>query len=445
MPTRVNQAATAAAGAAGLALLFEALRRLGDLKLYVVETIALGLAAGILYLVALYALERTADRRAAFWLILAGAILFRLILFPLEPSLSDDVHRYRWEGRVQSAGWNPYSMRPDDPRLRSLRADPDAHAEKIPGRDIPSIYPPLAELVLAGAYRALPGTVLYKAPFLAADLLIVFLLAGWLRKTGGRNVQLAVYAWNPLVVVEFAASGHADALATAALLAASFAIIRGRSGVSTLLLAAGALVKVFPIVLLPLWLRRAGWPREARSWINLWAAAALAAACAWPFLSGWRQFLDSLKYYESRWQENNASLYTLVAWATGSRELAAGLGVGVVTGLALWAAFRFAPPDKDGASVFRAVYILIGTMLLLSPNAFSWYFTWIVPFLGLMPLRRGTLAWLLLTVLQFISYHVLVDYQASGTWRVQPFFLWLTYGPFFALLAWHGLKSQMNR
>src|SRR5229473_4538701 len=86
-------------------------------------------------------------------------------------------------------------------------------------------------------------------------------------------------------------------------------------------------------VLLPLWLRRTHW-RNA-----LWAAA-LAAACAWPYRSAWPQVLDSLAYYESHWRNNNASLYALLAWFSGSTDLAAGAGVGVVAGLAVWAAAR---------------------------------------------------------------------------------------------------------
>ncbi|MBI1738889.1 MAG: hypothetical protein HYR58_06550, partial [Acidobacteria bacterium] len=177
-----------------LGLLFEGLRRLGDLKLYVVETIAIGLAAGAIYLLALYFFEASDDAPAAFWLILLGALLFRLALFPLVPTLSDDIQRYRWEGRVQQAGFNPYSVRPDDPRLAPLR---DANWNAVPGRDIPTIYPPLSELLWRFGVRFLPGPVAFKLPSLLADLLVLGMLAGWVRYSGGRNITLAIYAWNP--------------------------------------------------------------------------------------------------------------------------------------------------------------------------------------------------------------------------------------------------------
>jgi hypothetical protein len=104
-----------------------------------------------------------------------------------------------------------------------------------------------------------------------------------------------------------------------------------------------------------------------------------------------------------------------------------------VAGLALWAAAR-------RLDAMRAAYLLFGAILMLAPNSFSWYFTWMVPLLVFFP----NPAWLLLTVLQFLSYHVLIDYQASGTWQFQPLFLWLTYGPFYACLLAGSLRARQG-
>jgi hypothetical protein len=281
---------------------------------------------------------------------------------------------------------------------------------------------------------------MFKLPSAAADLLILSLLAWWIRRTGGRSFQLAIYAWNPLVIVEFAASGHNDSLAILAVLAAVFVMSRGRWAVSTALLAAGALVKFFPAALFPLWLRRMQWPGSWRAWRAVLAGAAVAVVCAWPYRAAWPAVLGHLAYFASRWHHNNASLYALLSWLAGPAALqdpqvaippgtafhdfAAGLGLGVVAGIALWAAARQLDP-------LRAAYLIFGAALLLAPNAFPWYFTWMVPLLVFFPHP----AWLLLTVLQFLSYHVLIDYQAFGIWRFQPQMLWLTYGPFYAWLA----------
>jgi alpha-1,6-mannosyltransferase len=423
-----RQALLAALSLVVLGLLFESLRRLGDLRLYVVETIAIGLAAGVLYMLALYLFEISDDAPSAFWLILAGALLFRLLLFPLTPTLSNDIERYRWEGRVQQAGYNPYSFAPDDPRLATLR---QKNWKAIPGHDIPTIYPPLAELLWRWQFRFLPGPVAFKLPSLLADLLVVGMLAGWVRYSGGSNSSLAIYAWNPLVIMEFAASGHHDSLALVAVFAASLLIIRWRGTLSTLALAVGALFKLYPIVLFPLWLRRAGFPRSIWSWLNALAALVLAAVCAWPYRSGWQDLVQSVRQYEAGWRYNNASLYALLAWFSGSIPLAEGIGVGVVAGLVIWIAAR-------RIDSMRAAFLLFSAILMLSPNANSWYFTWLVPCLAFFP----NPAWLLLTVLQVLSYHVLIDYQASGLYAFHPFYLWLMYGPAYAWMIWRALRPQ---
>src|ERR1700679_1195871 len=77
---------------------FAAMARLGDLSLHIPEFVALALGAGILYFVALYALEHSGDNRAVLWIVLLGGLAFRLTLFPYPPSLSTDIHRYRWDG-----------------------------------------------------------------------------------------------------------------------------------------------------------------------------------------------------------------------------------------------------------------------------------------------------------------------------------------------------------
>ncbi len=448
----VRQTKIAACGAIVLGLLFVTLLGLRDLKTYVVEAIAIGLAAGLAYFIVLYLLERAPECPSTLWWILVGAIGFRLLLLPLPPSLSDDLHRYRWEGHLQQLGANPYLTRPSDPAFALLAEKFRARGEFIPGADIPAIYPPLAEQVFrlaAEAARAAPGAALiwFKLPALAGDLLLLILLTWWIRSTGGRSVQLAIYAWNPLVVVEFAASGHFDALAVAAVLAAIFVLSRGRQTLSAVLFVAGVLLKWFPATLLPLWLRRLGWPRSRRAWQAMAAAALLGMLCAWPYRAAWPEVLDVLAYFESRWHHNNASLYALLTWladpaalqdpqvaippGAAFHDLAAGLGIGVVAGIAMWAAAR-------KLDVLHAAYLLFGATLLFAPNAFPWYFTWMVPLLVFFPHP----AWLLLTVLQFLSYHVLIDYQAFGVWRFQPQMLWLVYGPFYAWLVAAGLRSH---
>jgi alpha-1,6-mannosyltransferase len=425
-----SQTAAAAAGALALEALFAFMARLGDLKVEIIEVIAVALAAGIVYVMALYVLEHSAKSRPAFWIVAAGALLFRLTLYSLTPSLSTDIQRYRWEGRVQSAGWNPYSIAPADPRLAYLR---DPGWAIMPGAEIPAVYPPLSELVFRLDARFLPGTIAFKLPFVLADLLVLAILAKWLQSYADGNYRLAIYAWNPLVIVEFAASGHNDSLAIAAMVAA-LAIMKKRPGASAVTLTAGSLAKLFPVTLFPLALRFTDWPRKLRGWLALGGAALISAACVWPYRSALAQFPEIFVRYQATWQNYNPSLYAVLLWFSGHADIAAGVGEGVVLGLAIWAAARKLDP-------LRAAFLILGAILMFAPNTYSWYFTWIVPLLCFFP----SPAWLLLTILQFLSYKVLIEYQINGIWHFDPYFQWLTYAPFYALLAGEVFLNRRRR
>jgi hypothetical protein len=413
------------AAAAALELIFLRMHSLYYLKNHAISFIELALLAGVAYLIALCGFTRIPATRSATILLIFLAIAFRVPLWTLEPTLSDDIHRYRWEGKVQAHGWNPYAIAPNDPRLSPLR---DRYYDVMPGREIPAIYPPVSELLFCAAWKLFPGPVAFKIPFELADVLVISLLAWIFRGEADRNFRLAVYAWNPLVVVEFAGSAHNDVLAVLGIVC-GLAMFKRWPVFSSVPVALATMAKVFPAVLLPVWIRRAGFPQKKAGW---WAAILVALVVALvlaPYGRGLHMFRANLTYYEATWRNYHASLYSLIDWLTGGHtRIPALVGVLSAWGLALWLSWKRADPA-------RAAYLLIGTILAFSPNGYSWYFTWIVPLLCFFP----NPAWLMLTVLQFLSYNVLIGYGILGVFIFSPFQQWLVYAPFYALLVAHWL------
>lgn len=141
--------------------------------------------------------------------VLLFAVAFRLVLVPTPPSLSDDLHRYVWDGRVQTYGINPYRYAPAADELRELRDEAWTHVNHP---EISTIYPPFAE----GFYFAMAAVGLrevgFKAVLCGLDVGVILLLMRLLRKRGAPTVLAIVYAWNPLVIVEVASSGHVEPL-----------------------------------------------------------------------------------------------------------------------------------------------------------------------------------------------------------------------------------------
>ena len=422
-------AALLAAGAL-LEALYLRMHSLYYLKNHAIAFMVLALAAGLVYLVALYGFERTRASRATFILLIFCALVFRATLWPMQPTLSDDLQRYRWDAKVQANGWNPYAVAPQDPRLAYLR---DHYYEIMPGRETPTIYPPATELVYRATWKLFPGPTAFKVPFAAADVLVLLLLAWMFREDKDRAFRLAVYAWNPLVIVEFAGSGHNDVLALLGIVG-GLALLKKRPALASAPIALAMMAKVFPAVLLPVWIRRAGWPEKRRGWRAAGLAAAVSLLVTLPYLHGLGALRADLVHYEANWKNYHASLYTAIDWLTGGGtqfpELAAAAAIG---GLALWLAWKRAEPA-------RAAYLLIGTSLAFWPNGYPWYFTWIVPLLCFFP----NPAWLLLTVLQFLSYNVLIGYGILGQFKFDPLMQWLVYAPFYGLLVGGWLLRRVR-
>jgi alpha-1,6-mannosyltransferase len=403
-----------------LEALYLRIHHLHYLKNQAISFMVLALCTGVIYLVSLYAFERTTASWTAYSLLILLAIVFRATLWPMEPTLSDDLQRYRWEGKVQAQGWNPYGIAPNDPRLVYLR---DKYYQIMPGRELPSIYPPATQLIFRLNWKLFPGPTAFKVPFAAADVFVLLILAWMFREQRDRLFRLAVYAWNPLVIVEFAASGHNDSLALLGIVA-GLALAKRHKILANVPIALAAMAKVFPALLLPVWIRRAGWPEKRSGWLAAGVAAATAVLVLMPYWNALGMFRATMTYYEATWRNYQASLYTVIDWATGGHTRIPAL-VGILSswGLAFWLAWRRAEPA-------RAAYLSIGTILAFGPNGYSWYFTWIVPLLCFFP----NPAWLLLTILQFLSYNVLIRYGILGEFTFDPTMQWLVYVPFYLLL-----------
>jgi hypothetical protein len=94
--------------------------------------------------------------------IVAIGLILRLTVWPLAPGLSDDLYRYRWEGKLQAAGGNPYESRPADTRWSSLR---DSSFPLVVGKDFKAVYGPLIEQIEVWTYRVVsrPSGLLVQA------------------------------------------------------------------------------------------------------------------------------------------------------------------------------------------------------------------------------------------------------------------------------------------
>ena len=372
---------------------------------------------GPLALVVVAALRGTLPRgRAALAIVLAAAAFSRLLLLPAAPVLSNDAYRTAWEGQVVLAGKDPWAHPPDHPALAGLA---DAHPElreRVGYWKLPAIYPPFAQLFAAAVGWISPGVTALKAALLLVEGVLIAALIALLRRRGFPPLLVAAYAWNPLPLTEIAGSGHGDVLAVALLLLALLALERGRTAGAAAFAALSGMTKFAGFVLIPFVLGAATGRR--RRLAALGAAGAVVVLTLLPFLTPdrmagglgarFQEFGFSLWHYARHWRFNDSlfgPLEAVLGPAARPVAFAAVLGLGAV----LVAQRR--PPGLS-------VALVAGAAFLLSPTAHPWYLVWMLPFLILVPERRGLLAaGLTLSLTVALSYHAF--------WTVPPGTAWI--------------------
>lgn len=387
-----------------------------DLDGHIPQFIALGLVAGALYLAAVWVVFHIPVRGVALLLVIGAGLAFRALLVTAPPALSDDVYRYQWEGRIERAGINPYTAYPALPNL--IRFE-DPHYPIRTGRTTPTVYPPASEMLFR-LVRTIQG---YKALFTALDIASIGLILLVLRTLRQPLAQSLVYAWNPAVIVSFALSGHHDSLAILALLVANLLIIAQKPLLSAASVAVGFLAKLFPIVLLPVLIKK----MKQRQWAGASVFLAIVILAYLPFARAGQDLFHGFRDYAVGWEAND-SLFRLFLLAGNSKAQAELVAVILMVTLLAYVLKRRMEP-------LRASLILVAGLLLLSPNAFPWYFTWFVPFLCFSPNRPL----LLLTVTSFLAYAPVIPYPAGLPYTHSPLLSGLEYLPVYTWLAYDGL------
>lgn len=380
-------------------------------------------------------------------LVIVGAVALRLLAFAGEPSLSDDVYRYAWEGDLLASGVSPYAHAPEAPELAGFRLEHPEVYERMNNASVSAAYPPvtqyaatlvtvLARLVTSkGDDPALGAVTGMRMLFGLADLLVLLPLVVLLRRRSAAALAVA-WGWSPLLALEFAGSGHFDSLGIL-LLVGALALLPEERGekvgpeewAALFLLSSAILVKFLPLVALPFFVR------GPRAWKRLaWVVLILGLAYAPLFLlpDRGRGLLSGLGVYGLEWEGGSL----VFRWIDRVVRDVPGLAVFdprlmgrafvfiLWLGCALWAWTRRYDP-------VRATGYLVGCFLVLSPTLHPWYLAWAVPFFALRP----SLAWGWLVAAAPLAYWPLAGWRTVGVWE-EPTWLWPAYAaPFFALLC----------
>jgi alpha-1,6-mannosyltransferase len=407
-----------------------------------------GVVAGALYLIGMY--RARCLRIAPGWIIVI-AIAARLVVSAAPPMLESDYQRYLWDGAVTAHGINPYRHAPGDVVAGPVEGSDRGQVTDLAARaghvltsvnhpHLTTIYPPVAQGAFAAAYAVAPFSPLgLRVVFVLADAVTLILLSRLLRALSLSPVQLAWYAWNPLLLREVYSSLHMDVLLLPLIAASLLAAIRAQVTVASAWLVVASAVKVWPIALLPMMLR----PLVGR-WRRLAVAilvAGLLGAVLWlpVFLASHGENSGFLAYGKG-WQ-NNDGFFRAGIWLTEraldiigfqpwhSHSIMRIVSAVLVGSVVIW---QSRTPSAGGRDLVNRCLWIVGAILVLSPTQFPWYWMWCLPFLTLRPF------------LPLLLYVALLPLYYVQDQLIYPLSHWLQHAPVWVLLGVAGARCLVS-
>jgi hypothetical protein len=347
--------------------------------------------------------------------------------------------------------------------------------------------------------------LIMKSWIVAFDLGALGLIWLLLRHFGKHSAWLIAWGWSPLVLKEFANSGHLDSIAVFFTLAATsvLAIQSKRKSLwaSGLLMGLAVASKLYPVILLPLWIvtysKQAGWLKGIQlATIATFASFVLLLPMAWDRLPVGNQpivvtanatdqgSLNGLTIFLTRWEMNDLLFMTveenirpashvpnqpplwfvivpdtvrqaitghLATWSGQPEDripflTTRAVTAGIFGALLLWLAFR---ADREPQHLPQWTFLALAWFWFLSPTQNPWYWCWALAF---VPFANSRI-WLavsgfsLIYYLRFWFLYHAADVGVFGTnFRGTGFFdfvvVWLEFAPFLAVLAFVAFRQK---
>jgi alpha-1,6-mannosyltransferase len=454
----------------------------------------------LLYAIAIRNIWRKPNRSGIFPIILIGGLLFRAILIPSQQIQEDDVYRYLWDGKVFAHEINPFKYAPEEvsefkklriqnPEQFKIRYSEQDEKEllilydlkwendtslifhdRINHPDVPTIYPPLAQYVFRFAHFLQPDSIVaLRLAFLIFDLLTLFFIVKILETLNKSRNWAVIYFWSPLILKETFNSTHLDIIGVSVLTGSLYFYLRYRFTLASLFLALGVVGKLYPIILLPIYLKEnikhlVNQDKAKTFWKaisgNLLVFTATIAFFYFPFVQIGKGAFEGLKVFTTYWQ-NNDSIFALILYFYEnilgintefnyqeanvyiSYDLASLLSKATVALILIGTVLFFLLRKEkiiEEKNRLWSLFVIMGLVFLLSPVQNPWYLNWIVPFLCVFPFR----SWILLTGLIGLYYlGFYFDYQDRG--HLELYLPWFEFAPFYLLLAYAYFVKKKSK
>ena len=352
----------------------------------------------------------TLDLRTA---IVIGIIVRFIAIFSF-PSLSDDIYRFIWDGKLIVSGYNPFAFIPNDHPF-PLSQYQQFLLNTMNSPEYYSVYPTVLQGLFALTAWIIPSHIIGQAIFLklvlfAFELVCLHFLWKIFAHYEWDKRKILWYFLNPLVVVELMGNLHMESIMIAAFAGFIWYIILGARGPKKYVLASFALsfsvaAKLITLVSTVFLYKRM---KGKNRFIFFGSFALFLFFLFVPmFLFSYQNFGKGLDLYFQKF-EFNASLYymlrTVGFWITGYNIihflgpiLAIGSGV-------LFLAKAIQEKEKDIISLCTNILICLSFYYICSTTVHPWYIALLV-FLSIFGSYKYAIMWSFLAILSYSKYY----------------------------------------
>ncbi len=348
--------------------------------------------------------------------LLVLALLVRLILCGFMPLLSNDYTRFLWDGRLLAQFQNPYLVLPSLYIKNHVgNAELNALFLQLNSPNYHTVYPPVCQYIFGSGTFLFADNVFLNILWqrfwlILGDGLAIFSIY----QLGNKNTRFAaLYAFNPLILIEITGNLHHEGLMLGGWLFAfcclkqnhykpTFWVLMG----SALSLALAVCVKLLPLITLPFLVRQIGF------WRMVFYSCAVFLFSIILFLPFFdvqlaANLMSSIGLYFQKF-EFNASLYYLVRtlgyWLVGYNPI----GIVGKFFLLLSAGFIlfFALRKRPAETLFNQIFLALMAYFLLATTVHPWYIGSVLAFSILAKNRLG-IVWSLLVFLSYSTYETM--------------------------------------
>lgn len=389
-----------------------------------------------------------------FKLLVAIAIISRLVFLLAIPNLSQDFYRFIWDGRMILQGFNPYLHTPAS--FIALGEYPISQAQQLVvgmqalNASHYSNYPPINQLLftLANLFTSssILGSVIgLRLIIIAADIGTLYFGAKLLKRLGLSQNKIFWYILNPFIIIELTGNLHFEGVMLFFLILSLYLLHKNKWQWAAVVFALSISTKLVPLLFLPLFVK---WFRvkedhtkiDFKKLIYFYIIIGVSTLVLFtPFFS--MEFVNNYSKTVGLWFgdfEFNASIYYIARefgyLITGYNQIAIiGKILPVIIFTSIWY-IALTRQNQNFITLIKSMLIAFTVYLLLSTTVHPWYIASIL-LLSIFTNYKYPLIWSFIIIISYLAYA-----NADNTEN-----LWIIgfeYLVVFTALFWDVLKQK---